>query len=98
MYCKNNPIIYIDLDGKDWYKVQNEEGIWEYLYNEDIHSQKELNKIMRNGTYLGVTYTENNIYYSLFGSKIVTDSFDGVLYQKDRQCNFERSFSRKKCE
>ena len=81
-YCANNPIKYIDPDGKDWYKVQNEEGIWTYSYSADIHSQKDLNKVVRNGMYLGVTHTENNIYYSLFGSKKVANSFEGVVYQK----------------
>lgn len=81
-YCMNNPIKYIDPDGKDWYKVQNEEGIWTYSYSADIHSQKDLNKVVRNGMYLGVTHTENNIYYSLFGSKKVADSFEGAVYQK----------------
>ena len=81
-YCANNPVKYIDPDGKDWYKVQNEEGIWKYSYSADIHSQKDLNKVVRNGMYLGVTHTENNIYYSLFGSKKVADSFEGAVYQK----------------
>ncbi len=82
VYCNNNPINIIDLDGRDWYKVKNDEGIWQYSYSEDIHSQEELNKIVKNGTYLGVTHTENNIYYSLFGSKKVADSFEGAIYQK----------------
>lgn len=74
--------IYIDPDGKDWYKVLNEEGIWQFSYNEDIHSQEELDKVIRNGTYLGVTHTEDNIYYSLFGSRKIADSFEGAIYQK----------------
>ena len=82
VYCNNNPTNIIDLDGRDWYKVKNDEGTWQYSYSEDIHSQEELNKIVKNGTYLGVTHTENNIYYSLFGSKKVADSFEGAIYQK----------------
>lgn len=95
VYCVNNPVIYVDPDGKDWYKVKNAEGIWQYTYNENIHSQKELDKILRNGIYLGITHTENNIYYSLFGSKKVADSFEGAIYQNIDNAIIKEAFTQK---
>lgn len=81
-YCMNNPVNCIDPDGKDWYKVQNDKGEWEYKFNDQIHSQEALNEIVKSGMYLGRTYTENNVYYSLFGSQMEANSFEGGLYQK----------------
>lgn len=37
---------------------------------------------MSGGVYLGKTYTNNNIYYSLFGSRKIANSFEGTIYQK----------------
>lgn len=82
VYCGNNPVNRFDPDGKDWYKVQNKHGEWEYKYTDNVHSQNDLNKITKDGIYLGKTYTEDNIYYSLFGSQIVANSFEGAIYQK----------------
>mgnify|MGYP001656222321 CR=1 FL=1 len=65
----------------DWNKVQNDEGEWEYRYDDLVHSQDDLNKIINNGAYLGRTYTINNIYYSLLGSQLTADSFEGQIYQ-----------------
>ncbi|WP_291588023.1 RHS repeat-associated core domain-containing protein, partial [Bacteroides sp.] len=81
-YCNNNPVNCFDPDGKDWYRVQNKYGEWEYKYADDIHSQNDLNKIAGNGIYLGKTHTESNTYYSLFGSQIAANSFEGIIYQK----------------
>lgn len=95
VYCDNNPMKNIDPDGKDWYKVQNAEGIWKFTYDENIHSQEELNKIVKNGTYIGVTHTENNIYYSLFGSKKIANSFEGAIYQNIDNAILKEAFAEK---
>ena len=82
VYCANNPLKYIDPDGKDWYKVQDEEGIWQYKYSEEIRSQAMLNETVKNGVYLGITHTENDIYYSLMGSEYSSISKEGMVMQK----------------
>ncbi|WP_247646024.1 RHS repeat domain-containing protein, partial [Bacteroides faecichinchillae] len=85
-YCDNEPIGRIDFNGQDWYKrrkdKENDDDEWEYFYSTDIHSQKELDKQMSDGVYLGKTYANNNVYYSLFGSQKIADSFEGMIYQK----------------
>ena len=52
------------------------------IYNDKVHSQEELDKVIKNGTYLGKTYMEDGAYYSLFGSQMAANSFEGVIYQK----------------
>ena len=81
-YCNNNPVNNVDFDGRDWYKIQNNHGEWQYIYNDKVHSQEELDKVIKNGTYLGKTYMEDGAYYSLFGSQMAANSFEGVIYQK----------------
>jgi len=47
-YCNNNPIRFIDPDGRDWYEAQNGTVTWT-----DYTSQQELNDNNIQGTYLG---------------------------------------------
>ena len=76
-YCQNNPIGRVDPTGMldDWY--ENNEG--EAVYNENIHSQKDLNDAGINGNYIGITgySSEKSQYLSLFGEKINTKSASG---------------------
>ncbi|MCS3282601.1 DUF6443 domain-containing protein [Bacteroides salyersiae] len=30
-YCNNNPVNNVDFDGRDWYKIQNNHGEWQYI-------------------------------------------------------------------
>ncbi|MBE6325095.1 MAG: hypothetical protein E7074_09020 [Bacteroidales bacterium] len=48
MYCNGNPIIFVDPDGRDWYKDEEGEIKWT-----DYHSQEELKTNGLKGQYLG---------------------------------------------
>ncbi|MEI3456521.1 MAG: RHS repeat-associated core domain-containing protein [Bacteroides cellulosilyticus] len=81
-YCGNNPVNRIDPIGADWYRVKSSEEKWEYVWDSDIHSQSELDKLKNDATYLGKTYIdENKTYYSLFGSKVNAETLEGSIYQ-----------------
>ncbi len=81
-YCGNNPVNRIDPTGTDWYRVKSSEEKWEYVWDSDIHSQSELDKLKNDATYLGKTYIdENKTYYSLFGSKVNAETLEGSIYQ-----------------
>ena len=49
LYCGNNPVLYLDIDGLDWYQ---ENGL--YLYSPDVHSGKDLKK---GQIYMGSSFT-----------------------------------------
>lgn len=51
-YSGNNPILFVDKDGLDWY---TENGI--YMYSPDIHSGKDLKK---DQTYMGKSFSIGN--------------------------------------
>ena len=51
-YSGNNPILFVDKDGLDWYR---ENGI--YMYSPDIHSGKDLKK---DQTYMGKSFSIGN--------------------------------------
>ena len=51
-YSENNPILFVDKDGLDWYR---ENGI--YMYSPDIHSGKDLKK---DQTYMGKSFSIGN--------------------------------------
>ncbi len=100
-YCGNNSIRYIDPDGMDWYKrkrenngTDEEDDEWEYYYNEDIHSQEQLDKAIRGARYLGKTYQKDNIYYSLFGSKKDAKTLAGIIYKKIDEAIFSETIPR----
>lgn len=46
-YCGNNPVNRIDPTGTDWYRVKSSEEKWEYVWDSDIHSQSELDKLKK---------------------------------------------------
>ena len=79
-YCANNPVLFVDPDGQDmdWYR----DPTGEIKYDPTIHSAKDMKKKKIEGTYLGKTYTEENIYYSLFGHMMNLQNWEGRLYQK----------------
>ena len=86
-YCANNPIMFVDPDGRDWYSYDkiftNEDGseytAKQYEYRDERMSRKE----MKEGgyTHLGYTYTDDNgKYYSLLGDIKDSSSDEGKLY------------------
>jgi RHS repeat-associated protein len=44
VYCANNPILFVDPDGKDWILRRTEDGVEEYYYDRSVTSQDEVNK------------------------------------------------------
>jgi len=82
VYVANNPVRFIDPDGRDWYSIHNKEEQIEYKYSQDIHSQKDLDKLQVGGKYLGKTYENDENYYSLFGSVENLKEDQGKLTQK----------------
>lgn len=88
VYCGGNPVNRIDPDGMDWYSYQEEykdengktQTRTAYKYVEGQMSKKE----MKQGgyTHLGLTYTNGDDYYSLFGSKKDLKTEEGMLYEK----------------
>jgi len=79
-YVANNPLLFVDPDGQalDWY----ESPTGNIIYDETIHSQKDLDKKGIKGTYLGQTYTEGDNYYSLFGEIANLNTWQGKLLEK----------------
>lgn len=53
-YCANNPILFLDPDGRDWYK--DSEG--HYRYNKDLNSVNSISILKKGETWLGFKYTE----------------------------------------
>ncbi|MBS6563702.1 MAG: RHS repeat-associated core domain-containing protein, partial [Staphylococcus sp.] len=81
-YCLNNPANLIDPDGRDWYRVKDENNEWTYLWSTEIHSQKELDKTIKGAEYLGLTYKSDNTYYSLFGQTEDANTKEGKAMSK----------------
>ena len=65
LYCGNNPVLYLDIDGLDWYQ---ENGL--YLYSPDVHSGKDLKK---GQIYMGSSFTTGK------GSNLATYNNDGSV-------------------
>ena len=80
-YCANNPIKFVDPDGRDWYSTLDDSGNKEFKYNADVHSQEDLDKSKIKGTYEGATKEYNGTYYSLFGHQMSSDSYKGQMYK-----------------
>lgn len=73
-YCNNNPILYTDPDGRDWYKDQDST----IQYSPEINRNSRLADGQR---YLGQTYTE-----SVNGKSIVDYRKDGsILFYRERE-------------
>ena len=91
-YCAWNPIKMVDPEGREALK---ECGWWkdkktnEMKWDAEIHSQIELNNKYgnNNGTYKGLTYEKEGMYYSLFGTMEKTNSKQGKFTKKmDEVC------------
>ncbi len=81
LYAGNNPILFIDPDGQDWYSYEEEDenGIKQtrFVYSEDYRSQKDLKKAGIDGKYLGMTYKNSDTYFSLLGEQFNIKNEDG---------------------
>ena len=76
-YCVNNPVMFVDLDGRDWYSYQEPfiddemqlNFLTKYAWT-TATSQEELDAAGIEGSYLGEVVVEVNGYYKeSFGSK-----------------------------
>ena len=87
VYCANNPICLVDPSGKDWYSTTDDEGNISYHYNDNIYSQKDLDRAGIKGEYKGARFKEGNTYYSLFGGTVQylnnngIPTFEGQIYE-----------------
>jgi RHS repeat-associated protein len=87
-WCGGNPVRMVDPTGMDWYsyeeKYKDKDGKEQtrtaYKYVEGQMSEKEMSE--GGYTHLGLTYTNGNDYYSLFGSKKDLKTKEGMLYKK----------------
>ena len=80
-YCANNPIKYIDPDGKDWYEAKD--GTKQY--NPKVNENSKLNVGEK---YLGVTCSEKGTEYRSDGSIMYTNEKDAYARMWD---NSERN-------
>ena len=87
-YCANNAICLVDPTGKDWYSTTDSEGNILYHYNDNIYSQKDLDKAGIKGQYEGIRFKDGNTYYSLFGETVQylnnkgIPTFEGQIYER----------------
>ena len=100
-YCAWNPVKLVDPDGME---AIEETGWWRNTktrkmeWSPDIHSQEELNAKFGEGygTYKGLTFEENGIYYSLFGTEEKANSKQGLFTKKmDDVCKNHASWLRR---
>ena len=88
VYCANNAICLVDPTGKDWYSTTDSEGNILYHYNDNIYSQKDLDKAGIKGQYEGIRFKDGNTYYSLFGETVQylnnkgIPTFEGQIYER----------------
>lgn len=93
-YCANDPVNLVDPDGMDWYKHMDDNGTEQFVYDDDVYSQEDLENKGINGQYVGQWYNDisSKTYYSLFGTAVHYDESDPeslfrwLMYMKiDRQ-------------
>lgn len=93
-YCANDPVNLVDPYGMDWYKHIDNNGIEQFVYDDDVYSQEDLENKGINGQYVGQWYNDisSKTYYSLFGTAVHYDESDPeslfrcLMYMKiDRQ-------------
>ena len=74
VYCADNPIKLVDPNGEDWYEKDGK-----IYYTTQYTSENAFKKSGIEGEYKGKFFTENGIYYSLFGDKIDTRTKSGLV-------------------
>ncbi len=77
-WCGNNPVMFVDPDGKDWYYTIDSLNQRQYVYDSQVFSQDDIDKASINGTYAGITTTYNGTYYGLFGAQY-SDNNDKIF-------------------
>lgn len=82
-YCGGDPINRIDLNGADWIRISDRNGEERYEWRDDIYSQDDIKKAkLENATYMGMNFTKDGIYYSIFGDKLLAESYNGKIIEK----------------
>lgn len=87
-YCGGNPILLIDIDGKNWYSYFDEQRIQRFVYFEGKMTDEEIRK--KDYTELGYCFLDRKtgIYYSLFGKEVLLidgeghRTFEGEMYRR----------------
>ena len=88
VYCADNSINLVDTKGLDWYSITDNEGNVTYHYDDNIFSQRDLDKAGIKGKYKGTRFKDGNAYYSLFGQTVEylgineKPTFEGQLYER----------------
>ena len=88
IYCANSPINLVDTKGMDWYSITESNGKVMFHYDDNIFSQRDLDKARINGKYIGARFKDGNAYYSLFGQTVEyygingKPTFEGQLYER----------------
>lgn len=67
--CADNPVNYVDKDGKDWYQAAD----GTIQFNPVVHSSKDLG---RDQIYIGTTYKTQNALYRRDGSILYNNEHD----------------------
>lgn len=75
-YCANNPVKYVDPDGRDWYETENSETKQKEIKWTDYKSQSDMDAAGVKGTYLGEAF----VHFE--GSKEEKVGEDGTLTGK----------------
>ena len=81
-WCGNNPVSYVDPDGRDWFFTVDSAGTKTYHYSEDITSQHDLDVQHIDGQYVGMTYTSDKYYLGLFGNHAEIDTREASLLKQ----------------
>ena len=82
VFCKDNPVNNIDLDGRsvDWYKDKDKT----YQYSPDVHSQRDLSK---GQIYIGKSFTEGR------GDNLVQYRTDGSILYNNETAAYNRMWN-----
>ena len=71
-FVVNNPILFMDPDGMDWYKAEN----GEVVYNDEIKSQDDLKSAGISGSYLSADKYDKSVLDAI-GSHIMNSGEEG---------------------
>jgi len=81
-YCGSNPVNRIDPNGAAWYRYKDSNGNWIYEWGENINTQNDVDALNKNAEFIDFTHINDDIYYSLFGNKLLKDTKEAKATQK----------------